>query len=115
MPAPASGPLPAFRTIPASAMFVAQQASAVTGEVPYWEAQSGLPWWTGIQGHRLLGFDPETGAEAIHNLLSMAGLIVGRHSGRLVLGLEDGLYAFDRYTGVLRNTEIGADRNEPAW
>jgi sugar lactone lactonase YvrE len=100
MPAQASSHLPAFRTIPSSAVFVVQQANAVTGEVPYWDAQSGLLWWTDIQGHRLLGFDPETGAEAIHNLPSMAGLIVGRHSGGLVLGLEDGLYAFDREHGL---------------
>ncbi|MCA3606597.1 MAG: SMP-30/gluconolactonase/LRE family protein [Methylobacterium sp.] len=100
MPAPTSGHLPAFRTISASAVLVVQQANAVTGEVPYWDAQSGLLWWTDIQGHRLLSFDPATGAETIHNLPSMAGLVVGRHSGGLVLGLEDGLYAFDPEHGL---------------
>jgi sugar lactone lactonase YvrE len=91
---------PSFRTIPASAVFAVQQANAVTGEVPYWDAQSRRLWWTDIQGHRLLGFDPDSGAETIHNLPSMAGLIAGRRSGGLVVGLEDGLYAFDRDSGL---------------
>lgn len=88
------------KIIPRSAVFLVQQANAVTGEVPYWDAQSNRLWWSDIQGHRLLGFDPETGAETIHNLPSMAGLIAGRRSGGLVLGLEDGLFAFDTEHGL---------------
>ncbi len=89
-----------FKTIPRSAVFLVQQANAVTGEVPYWDSRSQLLWWSDIQGHRLLSFDPETGGETIHNLPSMAGLIAGRLTGGLVLGLEDGLYAFDQEQGL---------------
>jgi sugar lactone lactonase YvrE len=89
-----------FKVIPRSAVLPVQHANAVTGEVPYWDARSQLLWWSDIQGHRLLSFDPETGAQSIHNLPAMAGLIAGRRSGGLVLGLEDGLYAFDGENGL---------------
>ena len=36
-------------------------ANAVTGEVPYWDADTGALWWVDIQGQRLLGFCPDIG------------------------------------------------------
>lgn len=76
------------------------EANALTGEVPCWDARSGILWWADIQGQRLLGFSPATGRHEVHNMPGMLGLIVLRKAGGLVLGLEDGLYPFDPASGL---------------
>ncbi len=58
-----------------------------------------LLWWIDIQGQRLLGFAPATGERSEHRLPLMPGFVVGRRSGGLALGLEDGIYAFDPADG----------------
>ena len=85
-------------------------ANAVTGEVPYWDASTGMVWWVDIQGQRLLGFSPESGRTTCHNLPSMPGVIAGRRSGGLLIGLEDGIYAFTPESGLgPRLIEVEAD------
>jgi sugar lactone lactonase YvrE len=88
------------RVIPAANVFPAHQANAVTGETPFWDAATGTLWWIDIQGQRLLGFRPDDGAEVVHNLPSMPGVLAARRAGGLVIGLEDGLYAFDPAVGL---------------
>jgi sugar lactone lactonase YvrE len=85
--------------IPRDAAQPVHQANAVTGEVPYWDAPTGTLWWIDVQGQRLLSYRPGTGETGAHNLPSMPGLIAGRRRGGLVIGLEDGLYAFDGALG----------------
>jgi sugar lactone lactonase YvrE len=75
-------------------------ANAVTGEVPFWDARTGVLWWLDIQGQRLLGFRPRDGETQVWNLPSMPGLIAGRRAGGLILGLEDGLHHFDPRAGL---------------
>jgi sugar lactone lactonase YvrE len=82
------------------AMLPVHQGNAVTGEAPLWDAPTETLWWIDIQGQRLLGFSPTSGREQVHNLPSMPGLIVARQTGGLVVGLEDGLHAFDPATGL---------------
>lgn len=77
-----------------------QQANAMTGEAPFWDQQTARLWWIDIQGQRLLGYGPSDGHEEVHNLPSMPGLVAARRSGGLVIGLEDGLYAFDPAMGL---------------
>lgn len=74
------------RIIRGDAVVPVQEANALTGEVPCWDARSGTLWWADIQGQRLLGFSPDSGHQETHNLPSMLGLIVLRAAGGLVLG-----------------------------
>lgn len=87
-------------TIPREAALPVHAANAVTGEVPYWDAASGTLWWIDVQGQRLLGWRPADAGSVSFNLPSMPGLIAGRQRGGLVIGLEDGLYAFDGKQGL---------------
>ena len=88
------------RIITREAVVAIQQANALTGEVPCWDADRETVWWVDIQGQRLLGFSPRTGREQEHNLPGMPGLLVLRRGGDLVIGLEDGLYPFDPASGL---------------
>jgi sugar lactone lactonase YvrE len=88
------------QVIERQAVLPVHQANAVTGEAPLWDATTETLWWIDIQGQRLLGFSPESGREQAQNLPSMPGLIVARRRGGLLLGLEDGLHAFDPATGL---------------
>jgi sugar lactone lactonase YvrE len=72
----------------------------VTGECPFWDAGSGMLWWVDIQGQRLLGCSPGSGDTVEYPLPSMPGLLVGRRTGGLLVGLEDGLYPFDPSDGL---------------
>jgi sugar lactone lactonase YvrE len=76
--------------------------NAVTGECPFWDAANGILWWIDIQGQRLLGHAPASGQNREISLPSMPGLLVGRRSGGLLIGLEDGLFAFDPAHGLGR-------------
>ncbi|MGG5820412.1 SMP-30/gluconolactonase/LRE family protein [Falsiroseomonas sp. HW251] len=87
-------------TIPREAALPVHAANAVTGEVPYWDAATGTLWWIDVQGQRLLGFRPADAGTLCFNLPSMPGLIAGCRRGGLVIGLEDGLYAFDQSAGL---------------
>jgi sugar lactone lactonase YvrE len=90
----------ARKVIARHAVLPVHQANALTGEAPFWDASTGTLWWIDIQGQRLLGFSPDTGREQVHNLPTMPGLVAARRAGGLVLGLEDGLYAFDPTDGL---------------
>ena len=88
-----------IKVIDRHAVAAVHQANALTGEAPFWDRRAGTLWWIDIQGQRLLGFSPETGRKQTHNLPSMPGLVAAREEG-LMLGLEDGLYAFDPDNGL---------------
>ena len=88
------------RTISRAHVLPVHCANAVTGEVPYWDGELSMLWWVDIQGQRLLGLEPDTGRTEHHNLPSMPGVLVGRRSGGLLVGLEDGFYAFTRHGGL---------------
>jgi sugar lactone lactonase YvrE len=86
--------------IEAEAAQAVHRANAVTGECPYWDEATRTLWWIDIQGQRVLGYAPGTGRESVFNLPSLPGLLVGRRAGGMILGLEDGLYAFDPAAGL---------------
>jgi sugar lactone lactonase YvrE len=99
------------RVIRQESVLVVQAANAVTGEVPFWDAPSATLWWVDIQGQRLIGFRPEDAMTTIHNLPSMAGVLTGRRSGGLVIGLEDGLHAVDPLAGLgAKLIDVEADK-----
>jgi sugar lactone lactonase YvrE len=72
-------------------------AMALTGETPLWDAERGCLWWLDIQGQRLLRHVPD-GEDSMIALPGQCGLIALGQSGRLVLGLENGLVALDPET-----------------
>lgn len=85
-------------------------AMALTAEVPLWDADRGCLWWADIQGQRLLRHEPG-GDAAMIALPGQCGLIALGESGRLVLGLENGLVALDPETMTweqLSDTEADA-------
>ncbi|WP_341213078.1 SMP-30/gluconolactonase/LRE family protein [uncultured Limimaricola sp.] len=85
-------------------------AMALTGEVPLWDTGRRCLWWLDIQGQRLLCHWPHGENTAIP-LPGQCGLIALGESGRLVLGLEDGLVALDPEAMVwdrLSDTEADA-------
>lgn len=67
---------------------------AVTGESPLWDAARSTIWWIDIQGQLLVGNRVPDGQCVLHPLPSMPGLVAPAQDGRLVLGLEDGLWLF---------------------
>jgi sugar lactone lactonase YvrE len=97
-------------TIPPDAVFAIHRANAMTGETPYWDNGTGIVWWIDIQGQRLLGYAPESGGTVEHSMPSMPGFVTGRRKGGLLIGLEDGIYAFDpRRSAVERIVAVEAD------
>lgn len=87
-------------SIKAAAAAPVHMAMALTGESPFWDAATATLWWIDIQGQRILGFEPATGNTRRFAVPSMPGLIVGSRGGGLIIGLEDGLYAFDQTRGL---------------
>lgn len=71
---------------------VAQPAMALTGEAPVWDEARATLWWIDIQGQRLLGHRPSGDGEIAIATPSMPGLVALAEDGRLVLGLEDGIW-----------------------
>lgn len=69
-------------------------AMALTGETPLWDPTRNCLWWLDIQGQRLLRHVPG-GQDGAIPLPGQCGLIALAESGRLVLGLENGLIALD--------------------
>jgi sugar lactone lactonase YvrE len=88
------------RVISAVHVLPVQQANAVTGETPFWDADTATLWWIDIQGQRLLAFRPGDGGTFCHNLPGLPGVLTGRRGGGLVIGLEDGLHAVDPVSGL---------------
>jgi sugar lactone lactonase YvrE len=92
----------AVRIVESDAVLPVQCANALTGKAPYWDEDRQTLWWVDIQGSRLLGFTPRTGKTEEHSLPGMPALVVSDQHGRIVIGLEDGLYTFDLPTGQAR-------------
>lgn len=98
--------------IPATALLPVHQANAVTGEAPFWDCRDDALWWIDIQGQRLLSLSPHSGRQGEWSLPLMPGLVAGRAGGGLLLGLEDGLYAFDA-AGGLGDRLVAVEADDP--
>ncbi|MCT8158674.1 SMP-30/gluconolactonase/LRE family protein [Pseudoruegeria sp. SHC-113] len=86
------------------------QPLATTGESPLWDAERGGLWWIDIQAQRLLFTTPD-GTTTATPTPGQPGFVAHAASGRLVVGLEYGLFAHDPASGAweqLSDTE--ADR-----
>ncbi|MET2832896.1 SMP-30/gluconolactonase/LRE family protein [Mesorhizobium shangrilense] len=90
---------------------VVHDANALTGECPCWDPRSDVLWWIDIQGQRLLSFSPRSGERRAVNLPLMPGLITNRRAGGLIVGLEDGFYAFDLAKGLSARLVAAAEED----
>ncbi|MBI3503594.1 MAG: SMP-30/gluconolactonase/LRE family protein [Proteobacteria bacterium] len=87
-------------TIGRESVVAVHHANAMTGETPFWEESTGTLWWIDIQAQRLLGHLPSSGRTHDIALPAMPGFVTGRRQGGLLLGLEDGIYPYDRAGGL---------------
>ena len=83
---------------------------AITGKSPLWDEARGCVWWIDIQAQRLLATD-ETGETRALPVPSQPGFVVLADSGRLVLGLENGLWTYSPESGEWeRHSDTESDR-----
>jgi sugar lactone lactonase YvrE len=78
---------------------LAVDAGDRAGEGPAWEAERASLLWTDITGRRIHRLDPSTGGVWTRALEQMAGAVLPRASGGLVLCLQDGVYLTDSDDG----------------
>lgn len=89
---------------------IAHDAMALTGESPLWDPDRKILWWIDIQGQRLLGYIEAAGEHVAIPLPSMPGLVALSRDGRLIAGLEDGLWTVEPETrSMQRAVEVEAD------
>jgi sugar lactone lactonase YvrE len=86
---------------------------AMTGESPLWDAERNCLWWIDIQAQWLLRTTIDGDTQAIA-MPSQPGLIVLAQSGKLVIGLEDGLWLFSPETGVWQRLS-DTESNRPSY
>ncbi len=71
------------------------------GEGPWWDAQSQTLYWTDGFFYRVQQYDPATGRNRSWPMGRQVGFAVPAEDGRVVVGLQDGLYRLDPVTGAL--------------
>jgi len=83
------------------------------GEGPRWSVRDRCLWWVDIRGHRVLRWDPASGDLRTWPVPADIGFLAERIQGGLIVGLRDGLYAFNPGTGAC--TALGATHaHDPA-
>jgi sugar lactone lactonase YvrE len=80
---------------------VASQCRNILGESPVWSTREEALYWTDIRDPALFRFDLESGSTRRWPMPELAGAVVLRESGGVVVGLKSGLYAFDINTAAL--------------
>lgn len=89
-------------------------AQALLGEGPCWDEALGVLWWVDIVGQRLHKFNPVTGNDEAYPLDQQVGTVVPWMEKRVVVALQDGLYAFgldDRRLELIVRHEDGRPDN----
>lgn len=81
---------------------LAAEAGDMIGEGPAWDVARASLLWTDIGGQRIHRLDPATGETWSRNLPQMAGAVLPRAGGGLVLCLQDGVYLTDSDEGEPR-------------
>jgi sugar lactone lactonase YvrE len=74
---------------------------ASLGEGPAWDATRQLLYWLDVYAGHLHVHDPHSGDDRIHELGHMVGCVAPARSGKLLLGLQDGLATLDLSTDKL--------------
>lgn len=84
--------MPVARQVPVQQVLAAE---CTLGEGPVWDAARGLVWFVDIKRHQLWRFDPASGAHATYAAPGQIGWALPASTGKLLCGLQDGLYLFD--------------------
>ncbi|CAM3678749.1 SMP-30/gluconolactonase/LRE family protein [Marinicrinis lubricantis] len=87
-------------------------AKAALGEGPCWDHQLQQLYWVDIVGQKVHIYDPAAQADHPIDLPLMAGTVVPRKQGGLVVALQDGFYALDLKTEQL--TLLAKPMDEPS-
>lgn len=74
---------------------------ATLGEGPCWDQQNGTLYWVDIKQNQVHAYHPELGTNRTITLNQMAGAVVPRAGGGLVLALQHGFYLLDWETEQL--------------
>lgn len=88
------------------------QFVSVWGEGPIWHQDRLL--YVDIEGHKVVSFDPVSGAEKVWDVGQRVGTVVPRVSGGLIWAGDTGIHALDEQTGacsLLVDPETGIDHN----
>jgi len=72
-----------------------------TAESPVWDEAAGRLMWCDIEGKTIHAVDAGGGGLTTWHFPGRVGAFGRCASGRLVLGMEDGIYLFDRSSGTL--------------
>lgn len=80
---------------------VASNCRNILGESPVWSAREGSLYWTDIREPALYRLDSETNETRKWIMPELAGAVVLRYRGGVIVGLQSGLYGFDGDNGSL--------------
>ncbi len=81
---------------------------SILGEGPIWDVEDRSLWWIDIEAGLVHQFDPATSTDKTFDIGQRIGTVVRRQQGGLILGLADGIGAYDtdrRELAVLCNPE----------
>jgi len=81
---------------------IAVKATAILGEGSLWDLKNHHLYWLDIVGRVLYTYDPVNGRNLGIDLPRMAGAVVPRKAGGLVLALEDGIQLFNTETRTFK-------------
>lgn len=71
------------------------EAQAKLGEGVVWDAARGVVWFVDIKRHLLWHYDPASGSNSASEAPGQIGWALPAEGGKLLCGLQDGLYIFD--------------------
>jgi sugar lactone lactonase YvrE len=73
------------------------------GEGPHWDGRSGKLYWVDITGKTIHRYDPSAKSHETCRAPSMAGFAVTDAGGKIIAGLQDGIYRIDFSAGGAQN------------
>lgn len=93
------GNLPSMASIPGP-VTVVSTCRNVLGESPVWSVREQALYWTDIREPALYRLDAASGVTRKWPIPELAGAVVLRQGGGVVVGLQSGLYTFDPDEGL---------------
>ncbi len=72
------------------------------GEGPLWSSREQALYWVDIEGMRLFRHDAAGGSNQSWAMPAQTGFVIERSTGGMLVGLADGVHAFDALTGETR-------------
>lgn len=78
---------------------VAHQRASSLGEGSLWDVASQRLYWVDIIEHKVMCFDPSTGANPGYDVAQEVGTVVLTEDSKLLLGLRSGISVFDPHSG----------------